>query len=89
MQQLAVSVKNEFDVILFDCTPILGISDAGMVTRLIDAILLVVQSGRYPRSLPLRVKHMLGRLSANVLDTVLNNVDIRLKFIFLIRLRAR
>jgi capsular exopolysaccharide synthesis family protein len=77
MRQLAKSMKNEFDIILFDCTPILGVSDAGVVTSLVDAILLVVQPGRFPRSMLLRAKNMLGRLGANVLGIVLNNVDTR------------
>jgi capsular exopolysaccharide synthesis family protein len=77
MHDLADSVKNEFDITLFDCTPMLGVSDAAIVTTLVHATLLVVQPGRYPRSLLLRVKNMLGGLGANVLGIVLNNVDIR------------
>ena len=77
MRQLAESVKSEFDVILFDCTPMLGISDAGIVTSLVDAILLVVQPGRFPRSMLLRLKNALNDLGATVLGIVLNNVDVR------------
>jgi capsular exopolysaccharide synthesis family protein len=77
MRELADSVKNEFDVTLFDCTPLLGVSDAAIVTTLVDATLLVVQPGRFPRSMLLRVKNVLTGLSANVLGIVLNNVDTR------------
>jgi capsular exopolysaccharide synthesis family protein len=77
MRDLADSVKNEFDITLFDCTPVLGVSDAAIVTTLLDATLLVVQPGRFPRSMLLRVKKVLGGLSANVLGIVLNNVDTR------------
>ena len=76
MRQLAESVKSEFDVTLFDCTPMLGISDAGIVTSLVDAILLVVQPGRFPRSMLLRLKNALND-RATVLGIVLNNVDLR------------
>jgi capsular exopolysaccharide synthesis family protein len=74
MRDLAESVKNEFDIILFDCTPLLAVCDAAIVTTLVDAILLVVQPGRFPRSMLRRVKNVLG---ANVLGIVLNNVDVR------------
>jgi polysaccharide biosynthesis transport protein len=77
MAELCESVKNEFDVVLFDCTPMLGISDAGIVTSLVDVILLVVQPGRFPRSMLLRVKNALNDLGATVLGIVLNNVDVR------------
>jgi succinoglycan biosynthesis transport protein ExoP len=77
MHGLTEALKNEFDVILFDCTPMLGISDAGVVASLVDAILLVVQPGRFPRSMLLRVKNALNDLGATVLGVVLNNVDVR------------
>jgi succinoglycan biosynthesis transport protein ExoP len=77
MHQLADSVKSGFDVVLFDCTPMLGVSDAGLVTSLVDAILLVVQPGRFPRSMLLRLKNALNDLGATVLGIVLNKVDVR------------
>ena len=77
MHDLAESVKNEFDIILFDCTPLLGVCDAAIVATLVDAILLVVQPGRFPRSMLRRVKNVLGGRGANVLGIVLNNVDVR------------
>ena len=77
MRDLAGAVKNEFDVILFDCTPILGVSDASIVISLVDACLLVVQHRRFPRAMLLRVKNALNGLNATVLGVVLNNVDAR------------
>jgi succinoglycan biosynthesis transport protein ExoP len=77
MHELVESVKNDFDVTLFDCTPMLGISDAGIVISLVDAVLLVVQPGRFPRSMLLRVKNALNDFGATVLGVVLNNVDVR------------
>ncbi len=77
MHALVASVKNEFDIVLFDCTPMLGISDAAIVTSLVDASLLVVQPRRFPRSMLLRVKGALSDIGATVLGVVLNNVDVR------------
>ena len=77
MHDLAESVKSGFDVVLFDCTPMLGISDAAVVATLVQAILLVVQPGRFPRSMLLRVKNLLTGLGTTVLGVALNNVDVR------------
>jgi capsular exopolysaccharide synthesis family protein len=77
MHDLAESVKSGFDVVLFDCTPMLGISDAAVVATLVQAILLVVQPGRFPRSMLLRVKNLLAGLGTTVLGVALNNVDVR------------
>ena len=51
-----VYMNQQFDVTLFDSTPVLGVSDAAIVTTLVDATLLVVHPGRFPRSTLLRVK---------------------------------
>jgi capsular exopolysaccharide synthesis family protein len=77
MRELIDTVKREFDVVLFDCTPIFGVSDASVVTNLVDVCLLVVQHRRLPRGMLARVKTTLGSLSATVLGVVLNNVDVR------------
>jgi Mrp family chromosome partitioning ATPase len=77
MHDLAESVKSEFDVVLFDCTPLLGVSDAAVIATLGHGILLVVQPGRFPRSMLLRVKKPLAGLGTTVLGIALNNVDVR------------
>jgi polysaccharide biosynthesis transport protein len=77
MGDLIDTVKREFDVVLFDCTPIFGVSDASVVTNMVDACLLVVQHRRLPRTMLLRVKSTIDSLKATVLGVVLNNVDVR------------
>ena len=77
MSEFVKIARQQFDVVLFDCTPLLGVSDASIVAKLTDACLLVVQHRRFPRSMLLRVKQMLEAFGANVLGVVLNNVDVR------------
>jgi polysaccharide biosynthesis transport protein len=77
MRTLAGALKGEYDVILFDCTPVLGVSDATIVSSLVDAILLVVRPGCFPRSMLRRVKNVLDGRGATVLGVVLNHVDTR------------
>ncbi|MBV8224437.1 MAG: polysaccharide biosynthesis tyrosine autokinase, partial [Verrucomicrobia bacterium] len=74
---LLKAVKTEFDIVLFDCTPIFGVSDASIVTNMVDACLLVVQHRRVPRKVLFRVKQTVDSLAATVLGVVLNNVDVR------------
>jgi polysaccharide biosynthesis transport protein len=76
-EELLKAVKNEFDIVLFDCTPIFGVSDASIVTNMVDACLLVVQHRRLPRKVLFRVKRTVDSLAATVLGVVLNNVDVR------------
>ena len=76
-EELLKAVRKEFDIVLFDCTPIFGVSDASIVTNLVDACLLVVQHRRLPRKALFRVKRTVDSLAATVLGVVLNNVDVR------------
>ena len=77
MSEFVKIARQQFDVVLFDCTPLLGVSDASIVAKLTDACLLVVQHRRFPRSMLLRVKQMLEAFGVTVLGVVLNNVDVR------------
>jgi capsular exopolysaccharide synthesis family protein len=74
---LLKAIKTEFDIVRFDCTPIFGVSDASIVTNMVDACLLVVQHRRVPRKALFRVKQTVDSLAATVLGVVLNNVDVR------------
>jgi capsular exopolysaccharide synthesis family protein len=77
MSDLMKIVRERFDLVLFDCTPILGVSDGSMVAKLTDACLLVVQHRRFPRSMLVRVKQILEGFRIKILGVVLNNVDVR------------
>jgi polysaccharide biosynthesis transport protein len=77
MEDLLEETKARFDLILFDCPPILGVSDTSIIATLTDCCLIVVQHRRFPRSMLLRVKKTIEGIGGHVLGVVLNNVDIR------------
>jgi succinoglycan biosynthesis transport protein ExoP len=77
MEQLLEETKKQFDLVIFDCPPILGVSDTSIIADFTDCSLIVVQHRRFPRSMLLRVKNTLENIGGNILGVVLNNVDIR------------
>ncbi|HEY0791669.1 MAG TPA: polysaccharide biosynthesis tyrosine autokinase [Chthoniobacterales bacterium] len=77
MHSLLEMVRERYDVVLIDCPPILGVSDASIISTLVDASIVVVQHRRFPRSMLMRVKKVLDGFEANLLGVVLNNVDVR------------
>ena len=54
MQQIVKDIKNsgEFDLILFDTPPVLGLADTALITANCDGLMLVVSLDRVDRSLP-------------------------------------
>ncbi len=68
-------VRDQYDIILFDSPPILGLSDASVIVSAVDATLMVVQYRRFPRSMLQRVRHAILQARGSLYGAVLNNVD--------------
>ena len=77
MSELIADVKSRFDLVLIDSPPILGVSDASVLSNVADLTMLVVQHRKLPRHMLLRVKQTVENVGGKVLGVVLNNVDIR------------
>lgn len=76
MREVIAELCERFDVVYFDAPPIIGVSDASLLAREVDAVLLVVQHRKYPRAVSLRAKSMLENAGGNLLGVVLNNINI-------------
>ncbi len=77
MRELVDTVKDWFDVVIFDCPPILGVSDALVVSALVEASIIIAQHRKFPRSMLIRVKGSLLNIGTKPLGVVLNNVDVK------------
>jgi capsular exopolysaccharide synthesis family protein len=76
MREVITTLRERYDRIYFDAPPIIGVSDATLLAREMDGVLLVVQHRKYPRAISLRAKSMLEHTGANLLGVVLNNINI-------------
>jgi capsular exopolysaccharide synthesis family protein len=77
MVELIEEVKGRFDIIFFDSPPILGVSDASVLSSAMDLTIIVVQHRRFPRAMLQRVKQAVTNVGGTILGVVLNNVDVR------------
>ena len=77
MSELIQDVKQRFDLIFVDSPPILGVSDASVISSEVDLSIIVVQHRKLPRNMLLRVKQSIENVGGNILGVVLNNVDVR------------
>jgi capsular exopolysaccharide synthesis family protein len=76
MKELVKQLKDSYDIVLFDAPPIIGVSDASLLVREMDGILLVIQHRKYPASVSQRAKTMIENVGGNLIGVVLNNINI-------------
>jgi polysaccharide biosynthesis transport protein len=75
MLELLQRLRGEFDAILIDTPPMLDISDARILGRLADAVILVFRAGETSRDAALAAKRRLTEDGITVLGTILNAWD--------------
>lgn len=64
------------DYVLFDCPPILAVTDAAILGHQVDGVLLVVSANKTKRDGALKAKQLLEKVNANILGVVLNNAKL-------------
>jgi polysaccharide biosynthesis transport protein len=70
------AVKDQYDYVLLDSPPILGVTDAAILAGEADGVLLVVQYRKYPKIISLRAKRMIENAGGRLMGSVLNNINI-------------
>lgn len=76
MRALVKTLKERYDRIYFDAPPVIGVSDAAVLAREVDGVLLLIQHRKYPKALSIRAKGMLDNMGANTMGVVLNNINV-------------
>lgn len=77
MEDLMREAKKGFDHVVVDSPPLLMVSDAVILSNLVDGVVLVAESGVTNRSALARAHKMLQMAGAKVLGSVLNKLDVR------------
>lgn len=72
MDQLMEEALEEYDVILFDCPPILAVADSQIVANKVQGTVLVVSSGTTEREVAVKAKERLESAKGKLLGVVLN-----------------
>lgn len=77
MLELMKELKNNYDMILIDSTPILPVTDGQILAKLSDAVLLVIQSGTTLIENVNKTKQLLDYVGAKIIGAVLNGKKIK------------
>ncbi|MCS6843751.1 MAG: polysaccharide biosynthesis tyrosine autokinase [Caldilineales bacterium] len=74
---LLEDLKQQADVVLLDSPPALAVTDAAILARQVDGVLMVVEAGGTRRPLAVNAKDALEKVGAKVLGVVLNRLQPR------------
>jgi len=74
MKEFIAAAKKNFDFILFDSPPVGILTDATILAKMVDGMVLVVESGKTPSKAVLRNDKLLKNANVNVLGVIINKV---------------
>lgn len=74
MDKVRDFLKERAEMVLFDCPPVVAVTDAAVLSRKVDGVLLVVQLGAVEREVARQAKALLENVDAPLLGVVINNV---------------
>jgi tyrosine-protein kinase Etk/Wzc len=77
MREVLAQACGRFDVVLFDSPPLLAVTDAAVLSTIVDGVILVVRTGSTTRDSVQRAVAQLRNVHSRVLGAVLNDIDIR------------
>jgi Mrp family chromosome partitioning ATPase len=77
MREILALVRQPYDYVLIDSPPVMAVSDALLLSTMVDGVVVVIGSRGTPRDI---VRHACSRLrhaQANILGTMINRVNIK------------
>jgi len=82
MDEFIRDVRDEYDIVLFDCSPTLPATDSAVLGRKIDGVVFVYAVGKVARGSLKRAKNQMDNVKASVIGVVLNGIrsDISVDF---------
>jgi non-specific protein-tyrosine kinase len=77
MKSLLEELEGQADIVLFDAPPAMMVTDAVVLSKLVDGVVLLADSGRTKRTAARQLADRLRQVDANILGVVLNRVSSR------------
>ena len=74
-QILIQELRKHFDYVLIDSPPIMSVADAGILARVVDGVLMIIQIGRTPKNVIAHSNLLFKQSGVNMLGYILTNVE--------------
>ena len=76
MREALEELRDRYDFLILDSPPVLPVTDAVVLAREVDGVVLVVKGHDTPRELIRRARDQLVQANTHLLGAVINNVDL-------------
>jgi protein-tyrosine kinase len=75
MKEVISELKRQYDYVLFDCPPVIPVTDVGVLGPQCDGVLMVLQAGRTQKGIILHAQDRLSSVRARILGYVMTNIE--------------
>jgi capsular exopolysaccharide synthesis family protein len=77
MREVLTEFKRRYDLVILDSPPLMAATDSVVVGNEVDAVCLVIKSGKTSRDEAFRAQELLENAQTNVIGTILNGIDVK------------
>jgi capsular exopolysaccharide synthesis family protein len=76
MNEFISTLRNlkTYDIVIFDCPPVIGLADASLIAEKTDGMILLVSLEKVPVGLPLEAKRIMKNCGAEFLGIIINSM---------------
>jgi protein-tyrosine kinase len=75
MKQFIQQVREDYDMVFLDAPPVGNVTDAAIISTIVDGTILVASSGTVEIDALKRAKELLDKVNAHIIGVVLNKLD--------------
>lgn len=77
MQEISHLLADKYDLVLFDSPPVVAVTDAVVMSKIVDGVVLIAKAGKTTREIVAKATRQLSDVGAQILGSVLNDFNIR------------
>lgn len=75
MSEIMQTLYGIFDIIIIDSPPVLTVTDAQVISRYVDGVLVVARSKKTDKRALLKARKLLEQVHANIIGSVMNSIE--------------
>lgn len=76
MSELLKKVREQFDFVLIDTPPLLAVTDAQILAKMVDGLVLVVRAEKTPREALMQTRELIDLLKLKTFGVVINHLSL-------------